>query len=211
MYLCPLKYPLAVFGLILSLAACSTQDDGSGSADVEEMATAKAADRVAAPISAASSSDASSLPTPPAITDPAILTLKGLGPLRIGMAISENSGWRADETQISDQCRTYASNGERHAYAMGDGKVVKRITVNAGSEVKTEKGIGIGASEEQVRRAYPGVRAEPHKYVDPPAKYLTWIPQAGGPGLRFELGADGKVALIHAGVMPWLEYVEGCA
>ncbi|RZK25348.1 MAG: hypothetical protein EOO63_16155, partial [Hymenobacter sp.] len=72
-------------------------------------------------------------------------------------------------------------------------------------------GIGIDASDADVRAAYPGIVAEPHKYIDAPGRYLTWIPQADGPGLRFEIGTDGKVSMIHAGVMPWLGYVEGCA
>ena len=57
-----------------------------------------------------------------------------------------------------------------------------------------------------------GFREEPHKYVDAPAKYLT-APNAdsGGPALRFEIGQDGKVSLIHVGLMPVLAYVEGCA
>jgi hypothetical protein len=34
---------------------------------------------------------------------------------------------------------------------------------------------------------------------------------SGDPALRFEIGADGKVSLIHVGTMPVLGYVEGCA
>ena len=34
---------------------------------------------------------------------------------------------------------------------------------------------------------------------------------ATNPALRFEIGEDGKVSLIHVGLMPQLEYVEGCA
>ena len=52
----------------------------------------------------------------------------------------------------------------------------------------------------------------PHKYGAAPAKYLT-APNApsGDSALRFEIGSDGKVSLIHVGTMPVLAYVEGCA
>ncbi len=35
--------------------------------------------------------------------------------------------------------------------------------------------------------------------------------ESGDPALRFEIGADSKVALIHVGTKPVLGYVEGCA
>ena len=78
--------------------------------------------------------------------------------------------------------------------------------------MKLVEGLGVGAAEAEVRAAFPGFREERHEYVDPPAKYLT-APNAasGDPALRFEIGADGKVGLIHVGTMPVLGYVEGCA
>ncbi len=74
------------------------------------------------------------------------------------------------------------------------------------------EGIGVGSSERDVRKWFAGFRAEPHQYESAPAKYLT-APNAasGDPALRFEIGADRKVSLIHVGTMPVLGYVEGCA
>ena len=89
---------------------------------------------------------------------------------------------------------------------------MRRISVGQRSDVKLIEGFGVGATEQQVRDAFPGFRAEPHKYVDAPAKYLT-APNAesGDPALRFEIGQDGNVSLIHVGTVPVLRYVEGCA
>ena len=80
------------------------------------------------------------------------------------------------------------------------------------SDVKLFEGVGVGSTEQAVNGAFPGFRSEPHKYEAAPAKYLT-APNAasGGPALRFEIGADGKVKLMHVGTMPVLGYVEGCA
>lgn len=131
--------------------------------------------------------------------------------LAIGAPPPAESGWSEDDVQLSDGCRTLHSDKYPESYAMSDGSAIRRITVGMGSSVKTSKGIGPGASEAELRAAYPGLAEEPHKYVEPPAKYLTLLPQDGGPGLRFEIDREGKVNLIHAGEMPWLGYVEGCA
>ncbi len=68
-----------------------------------------------------------------------------------------------------------------------------------------------GSTEKEVRHWFAGFRAEPHKYQAAPAKYLTAPNAASDPALRFEIGDDGKVTLIHVGTMPVLGYVEGCA
>ena len=74
------------------------------------------------------------------------------------------------------------------------------------------QGIGVGATEADVKKWFGGFREEPHKYEDAPAKYLT-APNAdsGDPAVRFEIGGDGKVKLIHVGMAPVLGYVEGCS
>ena len=78
-------------------------------------------------------------------------------------------------------------------------------------DVKLIEGVGIGATEAEVGKWFAGFTAEPHKYEDSPAKYLT-APNArpGESALRFEIGQDGKVKLIHVSLMPVLAYVEGC-
>ena len=66
-----------------------------------------------------------------------------------------------------------------------------------------------GRGARRLRRASA---RQPHEYSEAPAKYLT-APNAesGDPALRFEIGADRKVSLIHVGTKPVLFYVEGCA
>lgn len=89
---------------------------------------------------------------------------------------------------------------------------MRRITIGKRSRVKLAEGIGFGASEAELRAAFPALREQPHQYVEPPGKYLT-APSAadGNPALRFEVGSDGKVSLVHIGTMPVLGNVEGCA
>ncbi|QPQ54478.1 hypothetical protein IC614_09030 [Allosphingosinicella flava] len=197
------RYPAAA--LLLALAACSSEQPMN-----EE--TGPAATNSAVPPSAAREPKA---PVPPAALAPAnLLTLEGLGPLRIGQPVPANSGWAERGAQASDTCRIVTSPSYPGIYAIVEDGRVRRITVGEGERatVTLAEGIGVGATEAEVRAAFPGFREEPHHYVEAPAKYLT-APNAesGDPALRFETGADGKVSLIHVGTMPVLGYVEGCA
>jgi hypothetical protein len=141
-----------------------------------------------------------------------VLTLEGLGILRIGDPVPAGSSWGERGAQIPGGCRTISSPDFLGVYAIVEEGVVRRITVGGQSKVKLTEGVGPGASEAEVRAAFPGVREEPHKYVESPAKYLTSPSAASGdPALRFEIDLEGGVGLMHVGTMPVLGYVEGCA
>lgn len=152
-------------------------------------------------------------PTAPAAatTDPKVLRLEGLSDLRIGEPIPKGSSWAVRGAQQSDSCQTVSSPDYPGVYGIVERGALRRITVGQRSDVKLIEGIGVGSTEKEVLAAFPGFRSEPHKYVEPPAKYLT-APNAanGDAALRFEIGRDGKVSLIHVGTMPVLGYVEGC-
>jgi hypothetical protein len=141
-----------------------------------------------------------------------VLALEGLGELKIGQAVPASGSWRQRGAQVPGSCLTISSPDFPGVYAILEEGKVRRITIGGSSKVKLSEGIGIGATEAQVRAAFPGFREEPHKYVEKPAKYLT-APNApnGEPALRFEIGREGKISLIHVGASPVLEYVEGCA
>jgi hypothetical protein len=186
---------LAALALALSvtLAACSP-------------APQKTAEQPATPVSPAPAP-----PTAPAASAPAnVLALEGLGDLRLGQP--PPAAWTERGAQIDEGCRTVTSPDYPGVYAIVTKGKVQRITVGERSDVKLAEGIGVGATEAEVRQWFGGFREEPHKYVDKPAKYLTAAnADSGGPALRFEIGQDGKVSLIHVGLMPVLAYVEGCA
>ena len=197
-----MKPVLAATALLIYLAACSPE-----SADAPDVAPEPANENaVAAPSPPA---------PPPAVATPRaanVLTLEGLGPLRIGQPVPAGSGWAERGAQASDACRIISSPDFPGVYAIVEGGKVRRITVGERSDVKLAEGIGAGSTEAEVRAAFPGFRQAPHEYADPPAKYWT-APNAarGDPALRFEIGADSKVSLVHVGIMPVLGYVEGCA
>ncbi|MET1111422.1 MAG: hypothetical protein ABWX67_07855 [Allosphingosinicella sp.] len=199
-----MKLILSATPLLLCLAACSPEP--ADAPDVPPGAANRAEPPAASPPSP---------PPPPSTLAPpeaAVLTLEGLGALKVGRKVPPGSGWAERGAQISDSCRTISSPAHPGVYAIVEHGKVARITVGQGSSVKLVEGVGVGAAESEVRAAFAGFREAPHKYSEAPAKYLT-APNAdsGDPSLRFEIGPDGKVALIHVGAKPVLYYVEGCA
>lgn len=193
----------------LCLCACSQQDRSSDANAVLPVSNGSNAMENRVPVEPANAA-ASHAAQPSAAAR--VLGLEGLGALRIGAPVPNDSGWAERGAQTGDACRTVSAPDYPGVYAIVEGGKVRRITVGARSDVKLVEGIGIGSSEADVVGAFPGFRSEPHKYEEAPAKYLT-APNAarGDAALRFEIGGDGKVALMHVGTMPALAYVEGCS
>ncbi len=141
---------------------------------------------------------------------PRALRLEGLGDLTVGEPVPSGSSFASRGAQIpGSDCTTVSSPDYPGVYAMVIGDQVRRITVGGQSDVTLSEGIGVGASEADVLAAFPSFDETPHKYINAPAKYL--IQPGSDPRLRFEIAGDGRVGLIHVGLMPELGYVEGCA
>ena len=202
-----MKQLLATAALAVALVACSSEPASSN----ENIAADNATGPVTAEVPAPTASNAGN-----AVAEPAkgadVLALEGLGDLAIGKPIPAKSSWAERGAQASDACRTLSSPEYPGVYAIAEGGLVRRITLGKRSTIKLAEGIGVGATEADVKKWFPSFRVEPHKYGAAPAKYLT-APNApsGDSALRFEIGSDGKVSLIHVGTMPVLAYVEGCA
>ena len=193
-----MRYAASV-ALLALLAACSAEPE-----------PAVPDDGIAAP---AVPADPVETPGPSASADPMTLTPAGLGPIVINSPppTGVESALMEDQDQLSEDCRTLHSARYPGSYVMSDGKLVRRISIGSGSTIRTARGIGPGSGEADVRKAYSPLTEQPHKYAGAPAKYLTWRPDGDGPALRFEIDSLGRVAIVHAGVDPWLSYVEGCA
>jgi hypothetical protein len=142
------------------------------------------------------------------------LTPDGYGPIRIGMTRAEVTrlvGAPLEGEEYTEGCiETHAGRGWGGMWFMFEGGRLSRISVAERSRVTTPRGIGIGATEAAVRRAYPaGLVAEPHEYQSPPARYLTFWVRPEVRGIRFETNESRRVATIHAGGSS-IQYVEGC-
>lgn len=195
----PVKAALAAASLaVLLLAGCGS-----------EPASDRAEPGPDAPVAADEQGTAAPAAPPPTVVSAQTLTLEGYGGLTIGKPVPAGSPWAARGAQISEECLTLSAPDWPGAYAIVEQGVVRRISVSDESKAKLAEGIGPGSTEAEVRKAFPSLVAEPHKYVEAPAKYLT---QPGKePRLLFEIDDKGKVSLVHVGMMPTLAYVEGCA
>ena len=146
------------------------------------------------------------------------LTPAGLGPVRIGM--NRDQVAKALKTELEGEafdnegsCIELFPQSEelKGSYFMFlDGKL-SRISVTDPNKIVTPRGIGVGATADDVRKAYgPKLEAEEHHYSGAPAEYLTYWLKPKARGVRFETDANGKVDIIHAG-NDSIQYVEGCA
>jgi hypothetical protein len=180
----------------LAVAACGRRDAGSP----------PAADPVKAPPTAAADSARSA--------DRWQLSETGIGPVRVGMTAAEAAaalpgGIAHPETQ---ECAYVGLSGLPEGVSlMTEGGRVVRVDVDDSSAVATTRGARVGWTEARVLALYPGARVQPHKYED--GHYLVAIP--GAPAdtvhrLVFET-ARGVVTRFRGGVVPAVEYVEGCS
>lgn len=105
---------------------------------------------------------------------------------------------------------------------MTEGGKVARVEAPT-DKVFTEKGLHIGSTEEDVRRAYgEAVMASPNSYEEAPAQYLAiWTKDgpktadeyADSPdarGIRFTTSTDKKVQSLFGG-NGTIQYIKGCA
>lgn len=191
--------------------------------------TLAACDRAEAPVApeAARSTPAAPPPAAPA-ADPNILTADGLGAARIGMSKADLvAAWgdRANpnlvggaEPEVCDQFNpTRAPDGVN--VMIQDGKLT-RITLMRDAKIKTDRGFGLGDTAMAIKQAYGGsIFAQPHKYQDAPAEDLfawakggssAYVTDPSARGVRYEIGSDGKVMMVHAGD-PSIQLVEGCS
>lgn len=193
--------------VLLTLAACGVSAPDQTAA--LESDTALPGEVVAA--SSVPGLDETGAPRPEGTVSDRVLTLEGLGPLRIGQPVPKGGTWAERGAQASDTCRLVSSPKYPGVYAIAEQGKVRRISVGERSDVRTIEGIGFGSSRAQVDGAFPGFREAPHKYVEG-GKYLT-APGAtkDNAAVRFELDPAGKVTAMHVGTMPVLGYVEGCS
>ncbi len=191
------------------LSACGRGDAGRGSAAVDTTATAAAP----APPPAATPAPA---PGESADTGQWVLRADGVGPVRVGMTVDEANRAvaggldRTSGLQTCDYVRP--KQGPKGVSLMvEDGRVV-RVNVRDSARVMTVAGVLPGESEARVREAYPGVRVQPHKYLER-GHYMIVIPGAPSDTLhRIVFETDGtKVTAMRGGLFPPVEYVEGCS
>jgi hypothetical protein len=142
------------------------------------------------------------------------IRLDGSGPISYGMPVEQAEAAAGAST-------TARPSGDACAFVrIGDmpdgmqlmierGRVV-RADVTAGRH-PTDRGAALGMSEAEVQELYGGaLEVRPHKY-DSAGRYLVLVPDAAADSLRIVFETDGSVVTRYrAGVLPAVDYVEGC-
>jgi hypothetical protein len=150
---------------------------------------------------------------PPALT----ASEHGIGALRVGMTFDQASDALGGALQVPVGVDTTGcdylvwSGGPSGVHVMFDQHRIARIDVDTAS-IATPAGARIGDDEARIEQLYRGqVKVTPHKYED--GHYLTVTPSAAADKqfrIVFET-ARGRVTRYRAGLMPSVEYVEGCS
>lgn len=170
---------------------------------------------------------ATSSPLPSATATPAAapaLTADGWGAMRIGMTRRELEaafGPDADPEAVGgpdpESCDQFRPvRAPKGLVVMVEDGRLTRVSLVEGATLRTDRGLGLGATAAEVRAAHGAALAvEPHEYVPPPGENLTHWARGGAAdrdarGVRYEIGADGRVSAVHAGGRS-IGYAEGCA
>lgn len=160
------------------------------------------------------------------------LRLNGIGPVRVGMTLDQAGSALAGRFLLDTRRLLGPEEEARCGYAdareafdavefmvdregPADSWRVARVEVHEGSGVTTEAGIGIGATEAEVTRAYgsaPGtLSVEPHPYLHEEGSYVLYDPDGpGGLLLLFET-QQGRVITFRSGHDSAVRAIEGCA
>lgn len=153
------------------------------------------------------------------------LTERGYGPVTMGMTQPEVEAAlgiklnpdEGDFERCHDTGAVNPADLPDLAFMFEDGRLTRismfRDEENPPSEhpVLTEQGIGIGATERDVRAVYgPSLAVETAEYDMEPAHSITHWVVPDKSGIRFITTQLGVVYVIHAGTSA-INYIEGCA
>ena len=130
-------------------------------------------------------------PVEPAASEAQVLTSQGYDTIRIGAKPGEVGHGLKDDGNYQDVCRIWLSDQLPGLAVLVEDGLIRRVTLYTGprgpSPIRTERGIGVGSTEAEVRAAYSPLGEEAHKYSEAPAKNLYWGEEGVPQALRFEI------------------------
>jgi hypothetical protein len=144
-----------------------------------------------------------------AAAPPSELSPDGLPPLTFGMTVAQagkalGKPLKVDYADPSKACGQVLDPRYRTTSLMFvDGKLARIDVRRRGLSFQ---GISVGATEAEVRVAFPKLRVEPHKYTN--GQYLN-VKLSPTTGVVFETDKT-KVTRFRLGTYPAVEFVEGC-
>lgn len=148
-------------------------------------------------------------------TKPWVLTLEGLGPIKIGMSLDKLRTLKEIKLKGTkpgigeDSCYLDSIQGITGVTLMIAENKIARINIDT-KKFKTAAGAHLGMSENQLRRIYEEkLEKEPHRYVAK-GHYYTLEDQKNHRALRFETKSN-KIIRMYSGRDPEVYFVENCS
>ena len=140
----------------------------------------------------------------------------GIGQISAGMTLDEANAATGNALilpaalQECDWARV--KDAPKGLLLMVEGGKITRVNVDDSSTIATTNGAKVGDTEARIELLYPGqVEVQPHKYTD--GHYL--VVTSGDPAekdYRIVFETDGKkVIRYRSGLVPSVQYVEGCS
>lgn len=165
----------------------------------------------------ASAQDSAVLDAPVTGADDArwTVTARGIGPLHAGMTLDEArtaaAGTLPDTTAAGSCTHVPLAGAPGRVLAMVVDGHIARIEVHD-SNIATDRGARVGDDETRIAALYGDrVTVGPHEYTD--GHYLVVRPSsAADSAYRLVFETDGnRVLAYRAGLLPAVEWVEGCS
>jgi len=154
-------------------------------------------------------------PPPPPASEPAwTVSAGGYGPIRVGWAVAELNAALNENVrptyQASDECDyIHPARLPVRVNLMVVKDTVVRIDVDT-TGVLTDKGAGVGDTEERISELYGPVTVQFHKCRPEGRNLIVTDPADSMLRIIFETDS-GRVVRYRAGRRPPVDYVEGCS
>lgn len=145
------------------------------------------------------------------------LSEEGLGPVQIGMQLSEavSMGVLSENPNLKPECdyvfpAVGAGIPEGVSVMVVRGRIA-RIDVDTGA-VTTGEGAKLGDSEQRLKTLYgDDLKETPHKYIEK-GHYFTVLGDSASAGKALVFETDGQqITMIRGGRLPEVGWVEACS
>ena len=151
---------------------------------------------------------------PPSSEPPWTVRAGGYGPIRVGWTVTELNAALNENVrptyQASDECDyIHPARLPVRVNLMVVKDTVVRVDVDT-TGVLTEKGAGVGDTEQRIAELYGPVTVQFHKYRPGGRNLIVTDPADSMLRIIFETDS-GRVVRYRAGRRPPVDYVEGCS
>jgi hypothetical protein len=149
-------------------------------------------------------------------TDSWTVSPRGIGQISAGMTLDEANAATGNALIVPptlQECDwVRVKDAPKGLLLMVEGGKITRVNIDDSSTIATTNGAKVGDTEAQIELLFAGqVEVQPHKYTD--GHYLVVTPvDPAEKDYRIVFETDGKKVLRYrSGLVPSVQYVEGCS